>query len=51
MKAIKADSLGALDDVLSKLNVGYKDPRALANNLPEAVSVLTFVGPVATALH
>jgi hypothetical protein len=44
MKAIKADSLGDLDEVLKKLNVGYKDPRALADNLPEAVSVLTFVG-------
>lgn len=42
MKAIKADELGDLDDVLRRLNVGYKDPRALADNLPEAVSVLTF---------
>jgi hypothetical protein len=43
MKAIKADDLGDLDDVLKKLNLGYKDPRALADNLPEAVSVLTFL--------
>jgi hypothetical protein len=46
MKAIKADDLGDLNDVLRRLNVGYKDPRALADNLPEAVSVLTFLGHV-----
>ncbi len=46
MKAIKADSLGDLHEVLRRLNVGYKDPSALVDNLPEALSVLTFVGHV-----
>jgi hypothetical protein len=45
-KATAADSLGDLDAMLRRLNVGYKDPSALADNLPEAVSVLTFVGHV-----
>jgi hypothetical protein len=46
MKAIKADDLGDLDEMLKRLNLGYKDPVALADNSPEAVSVLTFVAHV-----
>jgi hypothetical protein len=46
LKAIKADDLGDLGEMLRRLNLGYKNPAALADNLPEAVSVLTFVGHV-----
>lgn len=46
MKAVKADDLGDLDAMLRRLNLGYKDPAALADNLPEAVSVLTFLAHV-----
>jgi hypothetical protein len=43
MKAIKADDLGDLDGMLKRLNLGYKDPRAIADNLPQAVNVLRFL--------
>jgi hypothetical protein len=46
LKAIKADDLGDLGEMLRRLNLGYKNPAALADNLPEAVSVLTFVDHV-----
>lgn len=46
MTVTKADDLGDLAEMLRRLNVGYKNPEALADNLPEAVSVLTFVGHV-----
>jgi hypothetical protein len=41
-KAIAANDLGDLGEKLERLNVGYKEPSALAE-FPEAVNVMTFV--------
>jgi hypothetical protein len=45
-RAIESSDIAELDEKLKQLVVGYKDKRALTDGLPQAVSVLTFVGQV-----
>lgn len=45
-RAIETSDVAELDQKLKQLVVGYKDPSALADGLPQAINVLTFVGQV-----